>query len=135
MLDNKALALFGLTMAATTNFLNQLALAPLYGLIATQKTFICSTNSLMAAATGLSVTIGDASIQDASGIAAGKCMSQYFTSNAQEPNSPMSIGAISTAMKIIGLDALLHPIDATLTWMQGCVSGLQDIVETVNRAR
>lgn len=122
-------------MAATTNFLHQLALSPLYALIAMQKTFVCSTNSLLAVSSGMSITVGDPSVQEASSIAAGKCMSQYFTSNAQQSGGSVSSGAISTISQMLALDALIHPLDATLTWMQGCVSGLQDIVATVNRAR
>ena len=121
-------------MAATTNFLHQLALSPLYGLVAVQKIFVCSTNSLLAATSGMSVTVGDASIQEASGIAAGKCMSQYYTSNAQSGGS-VTMGAISTLRRVVTLEVLIHPLDAWLTWMQGCVSGLQDIIQTINRAR
>lgn len=127
-----------MTMASMTNFLHQLALAPLYGLMATQKSYVCSTNSLLAATTGMSVMVGDASTQQASGIAAGKCMSQYYTTNAQEPGASTGAGVLqtlTTAVTTIQLDALIHPLDAAMTWMLGCVSGLQDIVQTVNRAR
>ena len=141
---NNAMAIFSMTMAATTGFLNQIALAPLYSLIAMQKTYICNANSILAAVSSdkLSMTIGDPAIQDASSKATGKCMSQYFAENAQGDGSgtdnakSLVDGVVetmtNTAMNI-RLDSMIHPIDATLTWMSGVVSGLQDVVQTIDR--
>jgi len=144
--SNNAFILFSMTMAATTNFLNQMALFPLYGLIATQKIFVCSANSILAVVGGdkMSVTMGDPDIQDASAKATGKCMSQYFAESTQGEGSgtdnqgSMVAGAVNqlvSAFTAIRLDKLVHPIDATLTWMQGVVSGLQDVVQTIDRNR
>lgn len=138
-IDNRALALFTMTSAALTNFLNQLALAPLYTLIATQKTFICSANSVLTTVGLNSITIGDSAIQSASARAAGRCMTQYTTENTQggaagttQSITAAAVGAMSLS---VGLETLMHPIDAGLTWLQGCVLGLQDIVQTLSRSR
>jgi len=77
--------LFTMTMEATTNFLHQIALYPLYVLIAMQKIYVCSANSILAVASQnqLAMTIGDPSIQSFSDIGAGRCMTQYFAENTQ----------------------------------------------------
>lgn len=145
-ISNNAFILFTMTMAATTNFLHQMALFPLYGLIATQKIFVCNANSILAVVGGdkMSVTLGDPEIQDASAKATGKCMSQYFAESSQGEGSgtnnkgSMVAGAVSeivTAFSAMRLEKLVHPIDAMLTWMQGCISGLQDVVQTIDRNR
>lgn len=136
-IDNRALALFTMTSAALTNFLNLVALAPLYGLIAVQKTFICSANSVLSTVGVNSVTIGDAAIQSASSRAAGRCMTQFTTENTQGSGSTAAItaAAVGALSLNVGLETLMHPIDAGLTWLQGCVLGLQDVVQTLSRSR
>jgi hypothetical protein len=145
-ISNNAFVLFSMTMAATTNFLNQIALMPLYGMMATQKTFICSANSILAVVGGdkMSMTLGDPSIQELSNKATGKCMSQFHSENMQgegtgtDNTKSMVAGAVGQLVNTfvsIKLDFLIHPIDATLTWMQGVISGLQDVVQTIDRNR
>ena len=137
-------ALYTMKMAATTNFLNQLALGPLYSMIAAQKTYVCSTNSILAVlgSDKLDMTIGDPAIQNSSDIAAGRCMTQFFAENTQGEGSGTDnagslmegvVADIMTMAMNIRLDVMMHPMDATLTWMQGVVSGLQDVVQTLDR--
>jgi hypothetical protein len=144
--SNNAMAVFTMTMAATTGFMNQLALGPLYGLMAAQKTFVCSANSIIALASQdrLSMTVGDASIQNSTERGLGKCMSQFFAENAQGDGSgtdndqSLLDGAIQSMVNVameLQLDIMMHPLDAMLTWMQGVVSGLQDVVQTIDRNR
>ena len=89
LISNNAMMLFTMTMEATTNFLNQIALYPLYVLIAMQKIYVCSANSVIAVASAdrLAITIGDPSIQNFSDIGAGRCMTQYFAENTQGDGS------------------------------------------------
>jgi len=145
-ISNNFWVVFSMTMTATTGFLNQIALAPLYGLIATQKTFVCSANSILAVMSPdkLSMTIGDPAIQNASSKVIGKCMTQYFAENAQGDGSGTDnkkslvdgvVDSMTNLAMNMQLDAMIHPIDATLTWMQGVVSGLQDVVQTIDRNR
>jgi len=35
----------------------------------------------------------------------------------------------------IKLEKLIHPLDAFLTWLQGVVLGLQDVMQTIDRNR
>ena len=85
LISNNAMILFTMTMEATTNFLHQIALSPLYAHIAMQKIYVCSANSILAVArqNQLAMTIGDPSIQSFSDIGAGRCMTQYFAENTQ----------------------------------------------------
>lgn len=144
LISNNAMMLFTMTMEATTNFLNQIALYPLYVLIAMQKIYVCSANSVIAVASAdrLAITIGDPSIQNFSDIGAGRCMTQYFAENTQGDGSGSNnddslitgaIGQLTTLALNLQLDYLMHPWDAFFTWMQGVVSGLQDVVQTVDR--
>ena len=138
-IDNKANAIFTMNLAAMTNFLYQLGLAPLYGLLALQKAYICEANSLMSAVntTGLVARVGDASIQSASDNALGKCMTSYASENTQGSGTGVSSNTASIASQAIqtlqtlslnlALDAVIHPMDATFTWLSGAVSGLQVI--------
>jgi hypothetical protein len=145
--DNQFLATFTLTMTAVTKFLFQLCLAPLYGAIAAQKVVVCQANSLVAVASGNTVSIGDPGIQSASSAAAGACMTQFSTENAQGTNSGVDNGRAMTsaAMDIISqiggvamalpLDAIRHPIDVVFTYALGVVRGLQDILQTTDQRK
>jgi hypothetical protein len=146
--DNRFLATFSLTMMAITNFLYQMALGPLYIAIAAQKIMICQTNSLVAVVSGNNaVTIGDPEIQTASAVAAGVCMSQVHTENAQGTNSGMDNGQAfasgsSQILSKLGelrmqlpLDALVHPIDVMFTYMLGVIRGLQDVLQTADQKK
>jgi len=147
--DNKFLATFTLTLMSITNFLFQLTLAPLYGAIAAQKIMVCQTNSLIAAVSGdNSVTIGDPEIQTASNVAAGVCMSQVQTENAQGGlNSGMSnsqafeSGSIQVLSRLGGLaiqlplDMIIHPVDVMFTYALGVIMGLQDVLQTADQKK
>jgi hypothetical protein len=145
--DNHFLATFTLTMTAVTKFLFQLCLGPLYVAIAAQKVVVCQANSLVAVVSGNSVSIGDPSIQTASTAAAGACMTQFSTENAQGTNSGVDNGRAftSASMDIITqlgglatalpLDAIRHPIDVVFTYALGVVRGLQDILQTTDQRK
>lgn len=139
-IDNRFFALFTMTSAAVTHFLHQLTLAPLYTLLATQKTMVCSANSVLSTVGLNSITVGDPAIQNASSSALGRCMSQYTTENMQGGGTG-SAGTVSIAASAVGalslsvgLEVLMHPLDASFTWLSGCVKGLQDVVQTLARS-
>lgn len=145
-ISNNAFILFSMTMAATTNFLNQVAMFPLYSLIATQKIFVCNANSVLAVIGGdrMSVTIGDHALQKASDKSAGKCISQYFEesslgagtgTNNEETLVNAAMNSIVETFAAMKLEMMIHPMDAALTWLQGVVSGLQDVIQTMDRNR
>ena len=145
--DNQFLATFTLTMTAVTKFLFQLCLLPLYAAIAAQKVVVCQANSLVAIASGNTVSIGDPDIQTASTAASGACMTQFSTENSQGTNSGVDNGNAftSASMDIITqlsgvamalpLDAIRHPIDVVFTYLLGVVRGLQDILQTTDQRK
>ena len=146
--DNRFLAMFSLTMTSVTNFLFQLALAPLYAAIAAQKVMVCQANSLVGIIAGDNhIAIGDPEIQTASSAAAGICMTQVFAENAQGTNSGMdndqasASGSSQLLLKLGGLalslplDAMKHPLDVLFTYAQGVILGLQDILQTVDQRK
>jgi hypothetical protein len=145
--DNQFLATFTLTMTAVTKFLFQLCLGPLYVAIAAQKVVVCQANSLVAVASGNAVTIGDPEIQSASTAAAGACMTQFSTENAQGTNSGVDNGRAFTSASIdiitqlsglamaLPLDAIRHPIDVAFTYALGVIRGLQDILQTTDQRK
>lgn len=146
--DNQFLAMFSLTMTSVTNFLFQICLAPLYAAIAVQKVVVCQANSLIGVIAGPNhIMIGDPEIQTASSAAAGICIAQVFSENAQGANSGMdndlssSLGSSQLLLKLGGLslslplDALKHPIDVLFTYAQGVVLGLQDVLQTVDQRK
>ena len=109
-----------------------------------QKTFICQANNLLSVvnAAGGAISVGDPAIQSASSIAAGQCLSQYDTENAQgggtgvaSPTQSIANNAVATMQALtmnVALDAIIHPLDATFTWLSGAISGLTDLVETID---
>jgi hypothetical protein len=146
--DNRFLATFSLNMMAITNFLYQITLFPLYIAIGAQKIMICQSNSLIAVVSGNNaITIGDPAIQTSSSVAAGMCMSQVHTENAQGLNSGMdntqafASGSTQVLSKLGGfvtelsLDAWVHPIDIYLTYMLGVIRGLQDVLQTADQRK
>ena len=147
--DNKFLAMFSLTMTSVTNFLFQLALAPLYAAVAAQKVVVCQANSLVGVLSSGDnhISIGDPEIQSASNAAAGMCMTQVFSENAQGTNSGMdndqanAIGSSQMLLKLGGLalslplDAMKHPLDVMFTYAQGVILGLQDILQTADQRK
>jgi hypothetical protein len=135
-------------MTSVTNFLFQFALAPLYAAIAVQKTMVCQANSLMSVIIGENhIQIGDPEIQTASSAAAGICMTQVFSENAQGTNSGMdnehasALGSSQSLLKLGGLalslplDGIKHPMDVIFTYAQGVILGLQDILQTVDQRK
>jgi hypothetical protein len=146
--DNRFLAMFSLTMTSVTNFLFQLCLGPLYAAIAAQKVVVCQANSLLGVIAGDNhISIGDPEIQNASGAAAGICMTQVFSENSQGTNLGMdnaqaaASGSSQLLLKLGGLalslplDAMKHPLDVMFTYAQGVILGLQDILQTVDQRK
>ena len=63
-------------------FMFQCALFPLYVLIATQKTIVCTANDVFGIfdATGFTVRVGKPELQKASDVSSGVCMTAFFES-------------------------------------------------------
>lgn len=138
---NHAMAQYTMVITAMTNFMNQVMLYSLYALIAIQKTLICNANSVIALVAGDKVTVGDPSIQTYSSKGVGQCMSQYFAENMQGDGSGTNnidsimrgvVEKIDMVALQLGLESMVHPIDATLTYISGVLSGIQDIIQTID---
>jgi hypothetical protein len=147
-IDNRFLAVFSMTMTAITGFLYQLALAPLYALMAVQKTMVCETSSLIGVVTGNNyLTIGDPEIEAITEGGLGKCMTQVFTENSNGAGSGMDnagsfimaasqiLTNLNNVADAIPLDVMKHPMDAFFTWLLGCISGLQDVLATADQSK
>jgi hypothetical protein len=63
-------------------FMYQAALFPLYFLIATQKTVVCTANDVFGVfdATGFTVRVGKPDLQKASDVSSGVCLTAFFES-------------------------------------------------------
>jgi len=146
--DNKFLAVFSMTMTAITGFIYQLALGPLYALMAVQKTMVCETSSLIGVVTGNNyLTIGDPDIQSITEGGLGKCMTQVFTENSNGAGSGMDnkdsfitaaaqmLMNLNNVADAIPLDVMKHPLDAFFTWLLGCISGLQDVLAVADQTK
>lgn len=139
-ISNQALMIFSMSLAATTNFLNQIALFPLYSLLATQKIFICSANSIVSLVGNdkMSILIGDSRIKNMTK-KTSKCMSEYYNeAGKSSEGSTFTTGAVAELVQTVvslKMDFLIHPIDAALTWMSGVISGMQDVLAVLDRNR
>lgn len=138
------------TMISTSvnSLLYQLVLLPAYIFVALHKTFVCGGNQVLAIPSALSdfeITLGRADLQSALDRVAGTCMASYVQGCLGAP-AERGYGkcaadvaqTILSAAQTIGvsyaggmpLDPMLHQIDSALSYMEGIVSALQDVVQT-----
>lgn len=147
------------------SFMYQISLLPLYTLIATQKMMVCTYDSVFAmiAPSGFEVTLGRDDFQNASGAAAGVCLTAFFSRQMENPVSSGTAGSLGSGTADIvsrsgGTSAFrkvnsaeytsqyanlltyqqmgpaMHLMDAMITWAIGVVSGLQDMVQQLDSA-
>eukprot|EP00961_Rhodomonas_salina_P020174 271052-Rhodomonas_salina.1 len=141
--DSNLRAVLSMTMASVNNLLFQMALLPLYLPIVVQKVVLCTSNSLLAFTDvlGLSVTIGDAAIQAASGAALGQCLPERTTADVGTIRSTGALDAIGmvagelleTVQQSAGnlvLSGISTSGDAVLSYIGGVISGMQDVTQT-----
>ena len=146
VVDTKFLATFSLTMTAITNFIFQLAIAPLLAAVAIQKSVVCQTSSLIGVVVGNNqVVFGDPEIQRKSDIGAGNCLSQALMESSQGGNGDTEGGFIAAGSSLITqlggvalsipLDSLKHSLDAVFTYILGIITALQDVIATADTTR
>lgn len=101
-IDNKYTATVGFGTNGLNAFLYQLTLAPLYFLIATQKIFVCNTNSIMAIippeGTGFSISLGRSDLQAASNLVGGTCMTSFYEAQVDDALTNSANSAISASV-------------------------------------
>lgn len=157
--DNRHSASLAIVLNGINSFLYQLALFPLYPMIASQRVFVCSGNSMLGLvnATGFGITLGRRDLQGKASIAAGECLTSFYESEAEDiarPAAQSSIsagasqilsGTLSAARGVASVSKLgarltsrisavqmrvpMHFLDAMITWAAGVVSGLQDMTQ------
>ena len=88
------------------------------------------------------IALGDPSIQAMSDKGAGVCMSQFFAESlqgggdqSQTSDNLMNgvLGQMVNTALAMRLDSMIHPLDASLTWMHGVVSGAASSFYTTGR--
>lgn len=110
--DNRRTARTAMTLNGINSFLYHLALLPLYPMIASQRVFVCTANSMLAVVedvSGFSITLGRGDLQNASSIAAGACLTSFHESNAEDiarPDSESAIASGATELLSGSYDAL-----------------------------
>lgn len=78
--DDAFTASVTMVLSGVNAFMYQAALLPLYFLIATQKTVVCTANDVfgMLDASGFTIRVGKPELQRASDVASGVCLTAFF---------------------------------------------------------
>jgi hypothetical protein len=86
-IDTSQSAKDGMILAGFNTFFYQLSLLPLYLMIAAQKTFVCTANSVLAVISqddSFSVTLGRSDLQKASDVTSGQCLTAAYDSALED---------------------------------------------------
>lgn len=153
VIDSNFHATTTMSMTALTSFLHQILLNPIYALIVTQKVMMCRVQGVMAIfdSTGFRVTIGSADMQTASTSLVGRCLTQSTEAQMDNPSDSSNSGAAagvvagvakSAALALLpeltfggnSLEAIIHGIDGTLSYMMGVLLGLSDLLISMDMA-
>ena len=144
-------ALSTMPLTALTGLVNQIFMQPLYVLVVAQKVMMCKVNGVLSIfdASGFTVRVGEASLQEASDAMVGQCLTQNFVTKNNNPAD--SSNAASTA-RIVGqiaqssvmaalpqltfqgqtLETLMHYLDGSISYFMGITFGLADFLESVD---
>jgi hypothetical protein len=145
--DSNFQAMFSMATSSFINLLNQMALGFFYPLLAMQKVVVCQLNSLTALTdqSGFRIQIGIPAIQEASDGSLGKCLTAYYSENINTPPEGSNLdgfvglsGEIAAELSKTAVGAFMeilkHPVDAAFTWTIGLLTGVQDVIQTVDMA-
>ena len=144
--DTRSVAEATLVLAATTNFIVALFMAPLYGLLAAEKTVSCLANDVVLIVSNMADPGGDAAFvlgtkaqQNATNNAVGMCLSQQMGETLREVNTRagdagsevgLIIGQISDLVQRVPFEPLQHGLDAAFAWAIGVVTGMMDMLQS-----
>jgi hypothetical protein len=145
--DSNFQAMFTMIVTSMNNLLNQIAIGIFYVYMAMQKIIVCETNSIVAliSNTGFEIYIGIPEIQKKSDQAMGKCLTTFYSESLNTPPEGGNLEAFAlltgdiskqlagTAVSVY-LEQFKHPIDAAFTWMIGVLTGVQDVIQTIDMA-
>jgi hypothetical protein len=87
IIANQYSAEVAMLLNGVNSFMYQLSLFPLYMMIATQKTIVCTYGSVFSAMsiTGFEITLGNTDFQNANAGKAGVCLTALFEQQTQNP--------------------------------------------------
>ena len=150
-IDSNFNAMSTIPITALTSLLHQAFLAPVYPMIVAQKVMMCRVQGVLAIfdSTGFKLTVGNVAMQAASDSAVGHCLTANFVTrnaNPQDSENSQSTGRIvaqisqSAAMSLLPqltfqgqtLETTMHIIDAQLSYIMGIVSGLEDVLQSID---
>jgi hypothetical protein len=99
------------------SFLYQLVLAPLYSMIALQKSIVCTTNDVFALfnAAGFRIRLGRPDLQAASDVSAGVCMTSFF---AEQLDGYMETNSAGLNYLLLGVFQPFHSVTETLLFQR-----------------
>lgn len=150
-IDSNFNALTAMPIVAFTGFLNQVFMGPLYALIVAQKLMMCKVNGVLAIfdASGFSMRIGNAAMQNASDSLVGQCLTQNFVVKHANPvdssnlesvvqvvNQVSQAAAMAAFSQLtfqgITLEPLMHTIDASLSYYMGILYSMADMLQSLD---
>ena len=80
-------------------------------------------------------------MQEYTDLAVGECLTAYHSENTISPsekNSNAGFASVTAKLSNIGVATFLslfkHPLDALFSWMIGVVTGVQDVIQTIDMA-
>ena len=148
-----------MSLQAITRLLSSVAMMPLYGAIAVQKTVTCTTNDIIVAISGIispdapvSVTIGNSQVQqnlENSGVVS-LCLSALVAERLRDAGvdaeHTSSLGGnslvhdevvavvreVSDLARRIPLEPISHALDASITYTLGIVNGVMDVAQSID---
>ena len=146
-IDSNFQLMFTMVMTSVNNLLNQILLGFFYPFMALQKVVVCEANGVVALVsnTGFNVSIGIPEIQAITDLSLGRCLTTMYSENIVSPPEKNNMDAFATLAASITseltkttvgafLEVIKHPLDALFTWTIGIVSGIQDVIQTVDMA-
>ena len=150
-INNNFNAMATMTLTALTSFVSQIFLGTIYPLIVSQKIMMCQAQGFVAIfdATGFTVTLGNSDQQAASNQLVGHCMTQNYqtkssnptdASNAQSTAQIVTQVSQSVALAVLpqltfgsqSLETIEHILDAWISYFMGILSGLADVLQSLD---
>tara|TARA_B100001540_G_scaffold284144_1_gene276205 strand:- start:10377 stop:28151 length:17775 start_codon:yes stop_codon:yes gene_type:complete len=135
-------------VAALTNFLSSIFMAPLYVAIALAKTIDCRVDSFLVilnrfatqAGSDVLVLRGTAEQDELTDYLVGMCMSKYGDVAALDAKENSNVGAfvsqiltdVQSLKKSYFFEPWIHGIDAGIAWVIGVVTGAMDMAQVID---
>ena len=145
-LDTRFHAKSILVLAAATNFITSVAMAPLYMLLAAEKTTSCILNDVVLIVSSMAdpgkpaaFLIGSKAQLDATDSTVGICLSEQMAETMREISTKgdqiggelgLVIGQIFDLIQTMPFEPLQHALDAFFAYLIGVVTGMMDLLQS-----